>query len=160
MIIYNGSNTANAGFMSACSFSLISSLSCSIWWYMILNLRFISAISSCDSTRFFEYLGQRAFHFVEKSFTSWHTSEEKLKLDRGLTGATPVWDPLFHINFGRLVLGCIDSYDSESRRIFQHFSRSTRLTILCTAPISNFKQKICIKFWCYLPACRFSNLLP
>ena len=26
----------------------------------------------------------------------------------------------------------MDSYDSESRRIFQHFSRSTRLTILCT----------------------------
>ena len=28
-------------------------------------------------------------------------------------------------NFRRLVLGCMDSYDSESRRIFQHFSRST-----------------------------------
>ena len=26
----------------------------------------------------------------------------------------------------------MNSYDSESRRIFQHFSRSTRLTILCT----------------------------
>ena len=29
-------------------------------------------------------------------------------------------------NFRRLVLGCIDSYDSEQRRILQHFSRSTR----------------------------------
>ena len=28
-------------------------------------------------------------------------------------------------NFERLVLGCMDSYDSESRRVFQHFSRST-----------------------------------
>ena len=36
-------------------------------------------------------------------------------------------------NFRRSVLGCIDSYDSESRRIFQHFSRSTRFAILCTA---------------------------
>ena len=26
----------------------------------------------------------------------------------------------------------MDSYDSESRRIFQHFSRSTSCTILCT----------------------------
>ena len=32
----------------------------------------------------------------------------------------------------RLVLGCMDSYDSERRRIFQHFSRSTRFTFLCT----------------------------
>ena len=44
--------------------------------------------------------------------------------------------------FRRLVLVCIDSYDSESRRIFQHFSRSTRFTILCTAQISKFQQKI------------------
>ena len=41
-------------------------------------------------------------------------------------------------NFRRLVLGCIDSYDSEQRRIFLHFSRSTRLAFFCTAPISNF----------------------
>ena len=36
-------------------------------------------------------------------------------------------------NLERLVLRCIDSYDSESRRIFQHFSRSTRCMCLCTA---------------------------
>ena len=41
-------------------------------------------------------------------------------------------------NFRRLVLGCIDSYDSEQRRILQHFSRSTRFAFFCTAPISNF----------------------
>ena len=41
-------------------------------------------------------------------------------------------------NFRRLVLGCIDSYDSEQRRIFLHFSRSTRFAFFCTAPISNF----------------------
>ena len=40
-----------------------------------------------------------------------------------------------------LVLGCIDSYDSEKRRILQHFSRSTRFAILCTAQISKFQQK-------------------
>ena len=38
-------------------------------------------------------------------------------------------------NFRRSVLGRIDaSSDSESRRIFQHFSRSTRSVYLCTAP--------------------------
>ena len=35
------------------------------------------------------------------------------------------WAP----NFRRLVLLCMDSYDSESRRIFQHFSRSTRFIL-------------------------------
>ena len=39
----------------------------------------------------------------------------------------PAW------NFGRLVLGCIEASDSESRRIFQHFSRSTRFSPLRTA---------------------------
>ena len=29
-------------------------------------------------------------------------------------------------NFEKLVLACMDSYDSESRRFFHHFSRSTR----------------------------------
>ena len=43
-------------------------------------------------------------------------------------------------NFRRSVLGCIDSYDSESRRIFQDFSRSTRCAFLCTAPKSEFRQ--------------------
>ena len=36
-------------------------------------------------------------------------------------------------NFRGLVLGCIDTSDSESRRIIQHFSRSTRFVFLCTA---------------------------
>ena len=44
-------------------------------------------------------------------------------------------------NFERLVLICMDSYDSENRRILQHFSRSTRFAFLCTAQISNFQQK-------------------
>ena len=52
---------------------------------------------------------------------------------RLMTGETPVWDPLFHRNFGRLVLFCIDTSDDESWRIFQHFSRSTRSAFLCTA---------------------------
>jgi len=33
----------------------------------------------------------------------------------------------------------MDSYDSEKRRIFQHFSRSTRFAFFCTAPISKFQ---------------------
>ena len=41
-------------------------------------------------------------------------------------------------NIGGLVLGCIDSYDSESTRIFQHFPISTRFKNLCTAPKSFF----------------------
>ena len=48
----------------------------------------------------------------------------------------------FSPNLERLVLRCIDSYDSESRLIFQHFSRTTRSTILCTAQISKFQEKI------------------
>ena len=33
---------------------------------------------------------------------------------------------LFFTNFRRLVLGCMDTSDSESRHIFQHFSRSAQ----------------------------------
>ena len=49
--------------------------------------------------------------------------------------------------FGKLVLVCIDSYDSEKRRILQHFSRSTRFAFLCTAQISNLQQKRIEKNW-------------
>ena len=45
-------------------------------------------------------------------------------------------------NFGGLVLGCIDSYDSESRRIFSDFSRSTRFSPLRTALSQKFQQKL------------------
>ena len=43
-------------------------------------------------------------------------------------------------NFDGLVLVCMSSYDSESRLIFQHFSRSTRSTFLCTSPISKLSK--------------------
>ena len=43
-------------------------------------------------------------------------------------------------NFERLVLGCMDSYDSEKRRILQGFSRSTRFAFLCTALNSNLQS--------------------
>merc|ERR1712078_850753 len=33
----------------------------------------------------------------------------------------------------------MDSYDSESRLIFQHFSRSTRSSFLCTAQTSKIQ---------------------
>ena len=44
-------------------------------------------------------------------------------------------------NFERLVLGCIDSYDSNQILILQHFSRSTRFAFLRTAQISKLYQK-------------------
>ena len=44
-------------------------------------------------------------------------------------------------NFGRSVLGCIEAYDSETRRIFQHFSKSTRCAFLCTTRNSIFCKK-------------------
>ena len=49
-------------------------------------------------------------------------------------------------NFGGLVLGCIDSYDSESRRIFSDFSRSTRFSPLRTALNPKFQEKLAKKF--------------
>ena len=52
-------------------------------------------------------------------------------------------------NFERLVLVCIDSYDSEKGRILQHFSRSTRFAFLCTAQISNFQQKNFVIFFAF-----------
>ena len=45
-------------------------------------------------------------------------------------------------NFEGLVLGCMDSYDSNQILILQHFSRSTRFSYFCTAQISKFQQKI------------------
>ena len=44
-------------------------------------------------------------------------------------------------NFEGLVLGCIDSYDSNQILILQGFSRSTRFAFFCTAQISKFQQK-------------------
>ena len=56
------------------------------------------------------------------------------------------------VNLSGLVLFCIDTSDSESRRIFQHFSRSTRLSHLCTAPVLIFAlfcsfSSNCPDFW-------------
>ena len=45
-------------------------------------------------------------------------------------------------NFERLVLGCIDSYDSNQILILQHSSRSTIFSYFCTAQISKFQQKL------------------
>ena len=41
-------------------------------------------------------------------------------------------------DFRRLVLGCMDSYDSDQRLILQGFSKSTRFAFFCAAPISKF----------------------
>ena len=43
-------------------------------------------------------------------------------------------------NFRGLVLFCIEADFCTQIRILQHFSRTTRFAILCTAPISKFEQ--------------------
>ena len=57
-------------------------------------------------------------------------------------------------NFRRLILGCIDTSDSESRRIFQDFSKSTRSAFFCTAPNLNFSE-ICQSLPNYGDFCKF-----
>ena len=48
----------------------------------------------------------------------------------------------------RLVLGCMDSYDSNQIFILQGFSRSTRFTFLRTAPYSKFADlSFFSKYW-------------
>ena len=59
-----------------------------------------------------------------------------------------IWED--RANFGGLVLGCIEASDSESRRIFQHFSRSTRFSPLRTALNPKFQQKTCQNFFIFL----------
>ena len=52
-------------------------------------------------------------------------------------------------NFRGLVLFCIEADFCTQIRIFQHFSRTTRFALLCTAPISKFEQnfvKLCLDF--------------
>ena len=54
--------------------------------------------------------------------------------------------PLVITNFRRLVLGCMDSYDSDQRRIFLHFSQSTRCASFCTVlsrKFCKFASKFC-----------------
>ena len=49
---------------------------------------------------------------------------------------TATWDPPFRRNFGRLVLGCINTDFCNQILILQHFSRSTRFPVCCTVPNS------------------------
>ena len=44
-------------------------------------------------------------------------------------------------NFGGFVLGCMDSYGSGKRRIFQRFSGPTRFAYFCTVQISKVQYK-------------------
>ena len=57
--------------------------------------------------------------------------------------------------FSKLVLGCIDSYDSEKWRIFSHFSRSTRFSRFGTAPNSKFQENSSF----LSKSCEFSEIL-
>jgi len=49
-------------------------------------------------------------------------------------------------NLERLVLGCIDADFCNQILILLHFSRSTRLAFLCTAPISKIQSKFVTNF--------------
>ena len=80
--------------------------------------------------------------FVEenKKMTGWVGVEGTRVVDGPLCAKIKKWIEN-RPNFERLVLFCMDSYDSESRRIFQHFSRSSkRFALLCTAPSSGMLQ--------------------
>ena len=62
------------------------------------------------------------------------SSPGSLDADTGGAGlgdrALPAYDAAR--NFRRLVLGCMDSYDSERRRIFLHVSQATIFASFCT----------------------------
>ena len=76
-------------------------------------------------------------------------------------GSEAGWLP----NFRWVVLGCMDSYDSEKRRILQGFSRSTRFAFLCTALNSNlqsfapliFSRSIRFAFFCTAQTSEFAG---
>ena len=72
----------------------------------------------------------------------WHTgaarSGPSLRCHRNSSKANEVH------HFRRLVLGRMDNYDSEQRRILQHFSKSARFAACCTSLISEILQ-ICVK---------------
>ena len=53
--------------------------------------------------------------------------------------------PSLTANFRQLVLGCMDSYDSDQWLILQGFSKSTRFAFFCAAPISKFAD-FCMQF--------------
>ena len=70
------------------------------------------------------------------------------------------WTPHFGENFRGLVLGCMGTYDGESRLIFSHFSISTRFPFLCTITKSNtyiiFRQTFFAFFsWNFIIFCNF-----
>ena len=60
-------------------------------------------------------------------------------------------------NFTMFVLFCINASDSERRRIFHRFSRSTRLSLLRTAPNPKFQQKLAKIFSIFFP--KFCKIL-
>ena len=68
-----------------------------------------------------------------------------------MTPDTAILTHPFLRNFEGLVISCIDTSDSKSRRIFQHFSRSTRVSHLCTA--SGQKFALFCNFSLIFPEC-------
>ena len=60
-------------------------------------------------------------------------------------------------NFPGLVLFCIDTSDSESRRNFQHFTRSTRLLHLCS--LHRFSAFFNVIFQVFLEISGFCKIL-
>ena len=64
---------------------------------------------------------------------------------RALESPTPILSAKSS-NFRRLVLCCIKADFCDQIFILQHFARSRRYAILCTAQISKFQQKVGKKF--------------
>jgi hypothetical protein len=69
----------------------------------------------------------------------WNAKERLVR--QPMTPESATWDPSFRRNFGRLVLGCIDSYDSNQILILQRFSRSTKLSSWFFENVAKFCKK-------------------
>ena len=91
------------------------------------------------------------FHFKFSSFSRFSRSLAGLNVPSShvaVSGCRRILLRSLSADFRRLVLGCMDSYDSEQRRLLLHFSRSTRFASFCTFLISEILQ-ISINFFCF-----------
>ena len=77
------------------------------------------------------YVGCTTDWFIERTLRETQDSSSRRRMDKWFESPP---------NLERLVLGSIDAWDSESRRIFQEFSSSARFTYFWTARTSKIKQ--------------------
>ena len=61
-------------------------------------------------------------------------------MSREMPPVTSIVDPPFPRNFGRLVLGCMDSYDSEQRAFFCIFQNLQDLQTFAPLQSPNFRK--------------------